>query len=74
MVQPVDNKFPTLGDIYKRIDELACEIATMRADEPRRHDIVSELQYLNFVAESMKRTKPGPTASFDPMAGVKKKA
>jgi hypothetical protein len=58
MVQPVDKKFPTLGDIYKRMDELAREIAAMRSDEPQRHEIVSELQCLNFVAESMKRAKP----------------
>jgi hypothetical protein len=58
MGQPVDNEFPTLDDIYKRMDELVREIVTMRTDEPRRHDIVSELQRLNFVAESMKRAKP----------------
>jgi Cdc6-like AAA superfamily ATPase len=58
MSEPVDNEFPTIDDLYKRMDELTREIATMTRDEPRRHDIVSELQRLNFVAESMKRAKP----------------
>jgi hypothetical protein len=57
MSEPVDNEFPTIDYLYKRMDELEREIATMRTDEPQRHHIISELQYLNFVAESMQKSK-----------------
>jgi hypothetical protein len=57
MSEPVDNEFPTIDDLHKRMDELAREIAAMPRDDPRRHDINSELTRLNLLAESMQKRK-----------------
>jgi transposase len=45
-------EFPTLGAFVQRINTLARQIATIRKDDPHRHELLNEMTSLCFMADT----------------------
>ena len=67
MPEPLNDEFATIDDLQKRLDKLAREVAAMPMDDPRRHQIISELTRLVFLPIRCERSnaeKTQPSLTF----------